>query len=111
MRKIVLTVAFLLLLAASPVLACDRCEEHFVWPQIDECWFCEEVNCGYEGCTLSGDNDCSMGASGCWNGMGQCDDVWWRNGAILDNPLKPSAPAWRVAAVRVKTAKRQSHRG
>src|ERR1700756_320127 len=101
MRRLLVVAAMSILFAiAAPLVACVDCQEHFVWPQIDECWFCDDSHCASELCETDGDS-CSTTGTGCWDGRGNCDDVWWERNGVLVNPPPTLASTWRLASVRV----------
>src|ERR1051325_4744310 len=92
---------------ATPAQACIECVERYYWPWLDDCFFCEESNCGSvlchieeyapgaEYCVLEGDH-CNIGGRG-------CPDV---QSALPDAPgVKPLEQTWRLVKVKIKPAR------
>jgi hypothetical protein len=98
-RLILIAVTLVVLLGASPLSACQKCDLLWLWPWLDDCWFCDPTNCGAELCEIT-EESCNNDGLGCWDGTGQCSDVWWLNG-VLVHPAPSLNSTWRLASVRV----------
>jgi hypothetical protein len=84
MKKLIVPMAVcVLFLCAGSASAdaqgpCQACVERWLWPWMEDCWFCESVNCGQILCEI---HDCSPGleccvlqGEGCGEGNPQCED-------------------------------------
>jgi len=58
--------------------ACQACELRFLWPWIEDCWFCEQAVCGFATCEIReyapGDDYCVGQGEGCGEGLPGCED-------------------------------------
>lgn len=69
---IVVVVIFALFIA-SPASACQECAEHYTWPWLEDCWFCDQTNCGGILCELH-DSYCQLQGD-CNEGGRYCPDI------------------------------------
>ena len=109
MRTLLLTLfTALTLFVATDAMACQDCDEFFVWPQLDWCAYCYPANCGSVLCTINSGEWCETEGAGCNDGGRGCPDIY-------DDPppsypiadlqqLKPR-PAYRLTRVRITKAR------
>ena len=57
MKRVLVIAALIVLASASQAMACKLCHYEFVWPQLDECAFCDDTWCGYVLCHIEQGDD------------------------------------------------------
>ncbi|HVG23772.1 MAG TPA: hypothetical protein VND45_06425 [Thermoanaerobaculia bacterium] len=96
---------------------CQSCEQRWLWPWLEDCWFCEDTECGAILCHLeqwsSGDM-CLTEGDGCGEGNPHCTDEDWqdlrfqtpRPEVKLAKACERSlSESWRLTAVRVSSSR------
>ncbi|HYC93329.1 MAG TPA: hypothetical protein VEO54_29250 [Thermoanaerobaculia bacterium] len=103
---------------AAPLFAdgpCKSCEERWLWPWLEDCWFCEDAECGAVLCHIeqweSGEV-CIAEGSGCGEGNPNCTDEEWQDirfempqpGVRVARACeRPLSESWRLTEVRVSS--------
>jgi hypothetical protein len=121
-RTMFLIVAALLLCAipAGPASAqCQACVEHWYWPWLDDCWWCEGTNCGAVLCHIEeyapGAEVCVTQGDFCGEGNPMCDHAEHqtllqpRDSTMLAGNCEPPtflSETWRLARVSIRTQSR-----
>jgi hypothetical protein len=121
MRRFALATGILIMLmCAAPASAdalggCKVCVERWLWPWLEDCYFCESATCGSMECSIQqcapGLDCCVTAGEFCGEGNPECDDPSphgaVRSGAeaeLADCTRSPFlAETWRLARVRVTT--------
>lgn len=97
MRKVLIAVAFVFIAYATPALACKQCRYQFVWPQLEECAFCDDVWCGHILCHIEQGTDPSDGDHCVFDG----DDCDEKGGGCGPPTVSRLDKTWRLTRVEV----------
>lgn len=109
MKRLILCGVILAAFAwAAPAHACVECVEHYYWPWLEDCWYCDDSDCGAVLCHIEesppGNEICILQGDGCNNGGRGCRDV--QMGALPGTTgATPLEPTWRIVKVTVKPAR------
>lgn len=118
MKRAMFVIAAALLFCAIPAAPasaqCQACVEHWYWPWLDDCWWCEGTNCGAVLCHIEeyspGAEACVTEGDFCGEGNPLCDH---EEHALLEpaaptscEPQKILSETWRLARVSIQTPSR-----
>ncbi len=119
MRKLVLMLSIMGSFAVVIPLAaeegpCKSCEERWLWPWLEDCWFCEDTECGSALCHIEQweSEVCVTQGDGCGEGNPNCTDEEWQDirwtwpqpqARLAQACERPLSESWRLTGVRVSS--------